>query len=65
MNAFFDWIRKNATSNEMASTLGLYVKRWQRWAVAGLQEISIELYSEMPGAFKNLQYQLIGISVNR
>jgi hypothetical protein len=26
----------------MASTLGLYVKRWQQWAVAGLQGITIE-----------------------
>ncbi len=34
--------QKKATSNEMASTLGLYVKRWQRWAVAGLRVITIE-----------------------
>jgi RNA-directed DNA polymerase len=32
---------KKATSNEMASSLGLYVTRWQRWAVAGLQGIKI------------------------
>lgn len=28
--------KKKATSQEVASSLGLYVKRWQRWAVAGL-----------------------------
>ena len=33
---------KKATSNEMASSLGLYVKRWQRWAAAGLQGITID-----------------------
>ncbi|MFT7007344.1 MAG: hypothetical protein ACJAXJ_001859 [Colwellia sp.] len=27
---------KKATSNEMASALGLYVKRWQRWGKAGI-----------------------------
>jgi hypothetical protein len=26
----------------MASVLGLYVKRWQRWVAAGLQGIAIE-----------------------
>jgi hypothetical protein len=30
--------KKKATSHEMASTLGLYVKRWQRWATAGLNK---------------------------
>jgi hypothetical protein len=30
---------KKATSIEMASVLGLYVKRWQRWVAAGLQGI--------------------------
>jgi RNA-directed DNA polymerase len=34
--------KKKATSNEMASTLGLYVKRWQRWTAAGLQGIKID-----------------------
>ena len=34
--------KKKATSIEMASTLGLYVTRWQRWAVAGLQGITID-----------------------
>ena len=31
-----------AASNEMASSLGLYVKRWQRWDAAGLQFITID-----------------------
>ena len=57
--------QKKATSNEMASTLGLYVTRWQRWAVAGLQGITFELYGELPGTFKYLQYQPISIPVNR
>ncbi len=34
--------KKKATSNEMASSLGLYVTRWQRWAVAGLQGIWLD-----------------------
>lgn len=29
--------KKKATPNEVASTLGLYVKRWRRWAAAGLR----------------------------
>jgi hypothetical protein len=32
---------KKATSIEMATVLGLYVKRWQRWAAAGLQGIKL------------------------
>jgi len=28
----------------MASSLGLYVTRWQRWATAGLQGMTIDLY---------------------
>jgi hypothetical protein len=58
---------KKATSNGMAASLGLYVTRWQRWAVAGLQGIKIEIYCDrkMPGTFKNLQYQPIGIPVDR
>jgi hypothetical protein len=32
---------KKTTSDEMASVLGLYVKRWQRWVAAGLQGIAI------------------------
>ena len=57
--------QKKATSNEMASSLGLYVKRWQRWAVAGLRGITIELYGDVPCTFKNHQYQLVSIPVNR
>jgi RNA-directed DNA polymerase len=34
--------QKKATSSEMASSLELYVTRWQRWAVAGLQGITID-----------------------
>ena len=41
--------KKKATSDEMASTLGLYVKRWQRWAVAGLQGITIDGLGSNPG----------------
>jgi hypothetical protein len=33
---------KKATSIEMASVLGLYVKRWQRWVAVGLQGIASE-----------------------
>ena len=57
--------QKKATSNEMASTLGLYVKRWQRWAVAGLRGITIELYGDVPCTFKNHQHQEVSIPVNR
>jgi hypothetical protein len=32
---------KKATSIEMALSLGLYVKRWQRWVAAWLQGIAI------------------------
>ena len=41
--------KKKATSDEMASTLGLYVKRSQRWAVAGLQGIKIDGLGSDPG----------------
>ena len=34
--------KKKATSNEVASSLGLYVKRWQRWAAAGLWGSNID-----------------------
>jgi hypothetical protein len=34
---------KKATSIEMASVLGLYVNRWQRWAASGLQGFAINL----------------------
>jgi RNA-directed DNA polymerase len=57
--------KKKATSNEMASSLGLYVTRWQRWAVAGLKGISFKVYGDRPGTFKNLQYQPISIPVYR
>ena len=35
--------KKKATSEEIASILDCYVKRWQRWAVAGLQGIKIDV----------------------
>ncbi len=35
---------KKATSNEMA--LYLHVIRWQRWAAAGLQDITIDAYEQ-------------------
>jgi hypothetical protein len=35
---------KKATSIEMASVLGLYVTRWQRWVAAGLQGIKINVF---------------------
>jgi hypothetical protein len=41
---------KKATSIEMASVLGQYVKRWQQWAAAGLQGIKI-------GVYEQIQYQ--------
>ena len=37
---------KKATSIEMASVLGLYVTRWQRWVAAGLQGIKINVFYE-------------------
>jgi hypothetical protein len=42
--------KKKATSGEMASILGLYAKRWQRWAVAGLPgiKIGVRCYRENP-----------------
>jgi hypothetical protein len=38
---------KKATSIEMASVLGLYVKRWQRCAATGLQGINIGVYEQI------------------
>jgi hypothetical protein len=47
---------KKATSVEMAlvfaysheyAVLGLYVKRWQRWAAAGLQGFKIDVYAQI------------------
>jgi hypothetical protein len=39
---------KKATSTEMALSLGLYVKRWQRRAAAGLQGVKIGVYEQIP-----------------
>jgi hypothetical protein len=39
---------KKATSIEMALALGQYVKRLQRWAVAGLQGFKIDVYERIP-----------------
>ena len=49
--------KKKATSSEMASSLGLYVRRWQRWAVAGLQGIRIEGLGSNPGFTFTEPYQ--------
>jgi hypothetical protein len=49
----------------MASTLGLYVTRWQRWAVAGLQGITIDIYGKLTGILINHHYPMVGIAVNR
>jgi hypothetical protein len=38
--------KKKGTSDEMASVLGLYVKRWQRWAAAGLRGVNIGVYEQ-------------------
>jgi hypothetical protein len=35
--------KKKATSDEMALALGQYVKRWQRWVVAGLDDKPINI----------------------
>jgi hypothetical protein len=39
---------KKAISIEMASVLGLYVKRWQRWVAVGLQGTAIEHANDRP-----------------
>jgi hypothetical protein len=49
----------------MASALGLYVLRWQRWAVAGLKGIAFKLYGDRPGTLKNHQYHPISVLVHR
>jgi hypothetical protein len=49
---------KKATSIEMASVLGQYVKRWQRWAAAGLQGIKIDVYEQS-------RYQQVLIQIER
>jgi hypothetical protein len=33
--------KKKATSEEMTSILDCYVKRWQRWAAAGLHGVAV------------------------
>jgi hypothetical protein len=50
---------KKATSIEMASVLGLYVKRWQRWVAAGLQRIKIGVFYEL------IQYPQVLIQIAR
>jgi RNA-directed DNA polymerase len=49
---------KKATSIEMATVLGLYVKRWQRWAAAGLQGIKI-------GVYEQILYQQVLMQIGR
>jgi hypothetical protein len=49
---------KKATSIEMASVLGLYAKRWQQWAAAGLQGIMIDVY-------ELIRYQRVLIQIER
>jgi hypothetical protein len=39
---------KKTTSDEMASVLGLYVKRWQRWVAAGLPLAAIVRGTDPP-----------------
>jgi RNA-directed DNA polymerase len=39
---------KKTTSDEMASVLGLYVKRWQRWVTAGLPLAAIVRGTDPP-----------------
>jgi RNA-directed DNA polymerase len=48
--------KKKATSVEMALVLGWYVKRWQRWAAAGLQGFKIDAYAQ-------IRYQLALIQI--
>ena len=38
--------KRKATSEETASILDQYVKRWQRWAVAGLQGFKFDVYEQ-------------------
>jgi hypothetical protein len=44
--------QKKATSEEMTFVLDCYVKRWQRWAAAGLQVITIDFF------YEQIQYRL-------
>jgi hypothetical protein len=50
---------KKATSSEMASVLGLYVKRRQRWAAAGLLGI------KLGGVYEQIQYQQVLEQIER
>ena len=49
---------KKATSEEMALALGWYVKRWQRWAAAGLQGFKIDVYEQ-------IRYQRVLIQIRQ
>jgi hypothetical protein len=43
----------------MASSLGLHVNRWQRWAVAGLQGIKLDaVYEQNLGQQARVQIEL-------
>jgi RNA-directed DNA polymerase len=62
--------KKKATSGEMASILGLYAKRWQRWAIAGLPGIKVgaRRYREnllLPQKSSELTDRCPGIPVSR
>jgi hypothetical protein len=50
---------KKATSIEMASILGLYVKRLQQWVAAGLQIMKIDV------VYEQTQYQKALIQIAR
>jgi hypothetical protein len=50
---------KKASSIEMASVLGLYVKRWQRWVAAGLQRIKNGVF------YEQIQYPQVLIQITR
>jgi hypothetical protein len=55
----YEQLRKNkATLDEMALTLGWYVKRRQRWAAAGLKGFKIDVYAQ-------IQYQLALIQIRQ
>jgi RNA-directed DNA polymerase len=50
--------KKKVTSDEMALALGWYVKRWQRWAAAGLKGFKIDVYEQ-------IQYQRVLNQIER
>jgi RNA-directed DNA polymerase len=50
--------KKKATSDEMPLALGQYVKRWQRWAAAGLQGFKIDVYEQ-------IRYQRVLIQIRQ